>query len=353
MRPGHRLAAAALVLLTAAAVALPWPADRVEALYAGRWYPALQALLSTQSNRLPFPLFDLGLLAGLLLIGARVATSIVATRRHGRSAWRATPHVLWHLTVMTGAAYLWFVIAWGGNYARPSVEARLGLSAAPVQPAEISRLLDAIVRACNREVDAAHRVGFPGAHDVPPALIAALHAVERDRGRVRPTVPSRPKATWLGPWFQAAGIDGMLAPLALETLVAPDLTPPERPFVLAHEWAHLSGEAPEAEASFMAWQVTERADAPARYSAALALFAETAAQVPQAERIRALEALALPVRQDLAAVAARAAARSAVARQVAWRTYDGYLRAQGVDDGVQSYSRVVSLVIRAGAWPRG
>ncbi len=43
----------------------------------------------------------------------------------------------------------------------------------------------------------------------------------------------------------------MLAPFFLETLLNPDLTGPERPYVLAHEWAHLSGYAPEDDASFV------------------------------------------------------------------------------------------------------
>ena len=43
----------------------------------------------------------------------------------------------------------------------------------------------------------------------------------------------------------------MHAPFLLETLLNPDLTPPERPAVLAHEWAHLAGYAPEDDASFV------------------------------------------------------------------------------------------------------
>ena len=41
----------------------------------------------------------------------------------------------------------------------------------------------------------------------------------------------------------------MLNPFGLETIVLPDLLPYERPFVVAHEWAHLAGHADEAEAS--------------------------------------------------------------------------------------------------------
>ena len=44
----------------------------------------------------------------------------------------------------------------------------------------------------------------------------------------------------------------MTDPFLLETLIAPDLLEVERPFVIAHEWAHLAGYADESEANFVA-----------------------------------------------------------------------------------------------------
>ncbi len=57
----------------------------------------------------------------------------------------------------------------------------------------------------------------------------------------------------LTPFFTWAGVTGMMNPFGLETIVHPDLLPFERPFVLAHEWAHLAGHADEAEASAVGW----------------------------------------------------------------------------------------------------
>ncbi len=66
--------------------------------------------------------------------------------------------------------------------------------------------------------------------------------------------PGRPKFSLiLTPFFTWSGVDGMIDPLALESIVHPDLLPVERPFVLAHEWAHLAGQADEAEASAVGW----------------------------------------------------------------------------------------------------
>jgi hypothetical protein len=55
-------------------------------------------------------------------------------------------------------------------------------------------------------------------------------------------------------------------------------------------------------------------------------------------------------RRDLAAISARiAAGRVWVVHLASWTAYDRYLKAQGVREGVRSYSRVVELIIRSQA----
>ena len=343
-----RIAVVAAALLVALA---PLPPAAVERLYAGGAYPSLQRALTAAANAVPFSWFDLAVVAlavaAAVLLGRGVRRAVAAG---WRGAWRPLARALGTLAVIAAGAYLWFVLAWGLNYARAPVDVRLGLPARAVRPAEVDALLARAVDAVNREAGPAHAAGFPPAGALPPVLVAALHAVERADGRPSPSVPGVPKVTLLAPFFRAAGVDGMLAPFVLETLLNPDLTPPERPFVLAHEWAHLSGDAPEADASFTGWRAASRADAPARYSAALFLLSEAAAQVDESVRRDEVARLDEQPRRDLAAIAARiAAGRIQAVQQASWQAYDRYLKAQGVKEGVRSYSRVVELIIRSQA----
>ena len=62
-----------------------------------------------------------------------------------------------------------------------------------------------------------------------------------------------PKRSLLTYYFRRAAIDGMTDPYFLEVIVNPDVLDFERPFVVAHEWAHLAGYSNEAEANFLAW----------------------------------------------------------------------------------------------------
>jgi hypothetical protein len=339
------------VAVAAALLLLPLPADLVERYYAGWFYPALQAELTSWSNTSAFALFDvlIGFAAVSLLIGMLISL---------RRAWRVRSLRLLGRPLgiaIVGAAcgYLWFETAWGLNYSRVPIERRIGYDASRVTPAALRALAARAVSEVNAAHRAAHSSGFPDIGDMPPALVTALHTVEQRLGKSRPTTPGRPKRTMLAIFFRASGVDGMHAPFLLETLINPDLTPPERPAVLAHEWAHMAGFAPEADASFVGLLAALRADAPSRYSAWLALFDDAASQLPALERRALVDRLDPGPRADREAIFRRLTARVEVIARASWETYDQYLKSQGVREGIQSYSRVVELLLGSGAleWP--
>src|SRR4029434_3405482 len=109
------------------------------------------------------------------------------------------------------------------------------------------------------------------AAELPQPMNQALQLV----GRPLLGEPGRPKFSMvLTPFFTRAGISGMINPFALETVVHPDLLPFERPFVVAHEWAHLAGQADEAEANAVGWLACMRGTAAHAYSASSDLIGE-------------------------------------------------------------------------------
>ncbi|MGH9175078.1 MAG: DUF3810 family protein, partial [Vicinamibacterales bacterium] len=303
--------------------------------------------LTSWSNQTGVALFD-------FVIVVLLVVTVVATGRalrgalRGRSVW---PLVRGVGTLVTLAAlvYLWFVAAWGLNYARPPLESRVGYDEARVTPASVRALAERATEEVNRSHAPAHAAGFPAAGDVPPALVQAMHDVERRLGRPHVITPGRPKRTLLGPFFRAAGVDGMHAPFLLETLLNPDLTAPERPAVLAHEWAHLAGYAPEDDASFVGLLAALRADPGARYSAWLALFHEAVVLLPRAEQRQLLARLGPGPRSDREAIVRRQQQRVEAVSRASWETYDRYLKTQGVPEGIHSYSRVVQLLLGTGA----
>jgi len=331
-------------LLLAATVAVFPPGDFTVERYYSRWlYPILQANLTSLSNRSPIALFDVAIVVFILIAFGIWTWSIRLARKKQviRSLWRGVVATLTLLAVV----YLWFLASWGLNYARPPLESTLKYDASRITPEAVRVLAEYSIDRANETHAAGHAAGFPAIHDHPQALIDALHQVEKELGRPRPTIVATPKWSIFTPFYRASGVSGQLGPFFLETLLNPDLTGPERPAVLAHEWAHLSGYAPESDASFVGLLAALRAGPASEYSAWLDLVSESVNQLqPVTQRI-VLQKLAQGPRDDQAAIRERLKKLVRPVEQVAWSSYDRMLKSQGVDEGVKSYSRVIQLLI--------
>ena len=341
------LALQGLVLaLAAGGAVLPLPAGLVERDYADWFYPALQTRLTSWSNETRVSLFDwLAIFVALLILSLWIRWIRAAIRKR---SLRPLLSGLFRTATLAAVIYLWFLVAWGLNYARVPLETVIGYDQGRVSAAALTVLAERATRAVNETFHAGHASGFARDTETPWALVRALHDIEHQLGKPVPTTPSRPKITLLAPFFRASGVDGMHAPFLLETLLNPDLTPPERPAVLAHEWAHLAGYAPEDDASFVGLLAALQADPGSKYSAWLALFHDAVAQLPVSEQRRLIGLLEPGPREDRLAIIKRLQSRSERVSRASWEAYDRYLKAQGVREGVKSYSRVIQLVLGSG-----
>ena len=344
MRLSARASVQLMLVLTAAAVAVfPPGASTVERLYSKGLYPIVQANLTSVSNRSPIALFDVAIAVFIVIaIGIWIWSIRMARQQQViRSLWRGLVATLTLLAIV----YLWFLASWGLNYARPPLESTMKYDASRITPEAVRALAEYSIDRANETHAAGHAAGFPAINDSPQALVDALHQVEKELGRPRPTVIATPKWSVFSPFYRASGVSGQLGPFFLETLLNPDLTGPERPAVLAHEWAHLSGYAPESAASFVGLLAALRAGPAAEYSAWLDLVSESVNQLQPVTQRLVLEKLAQGPRDDQAAIRERLKALVRPVEQVAWSSYDRMLKSQGVEEGVKSYSRVIQLLI--------
>ena len=106
----------------------------------------------------------------------------------------------------------------------------------------------------------------------------------------------------------------MTDPFFLETLVASDLLPFERPFVVAHEWAHLAGFTDEGEANFVGWLTCLRGATAAALQRLAVSVRRARPQRARADRVAVAAALAAGPREDLRAIAAASSAREPARR---------------------------------------
>jgi hypothetical protein len=340
-----------LVLITVAAGAalLPLPPSFVERVYSSGFYAVAQPWITGASNAAPFAVFDLLIAGGL---GAWIVTAARDLAR-GRTWLRALGAIAARTLAWSSALYLCFLLAWGLNYRRVPLAEKLQFDAARVS-ADSARDLALVAVDQLNTLYASAQAAVPAGDHGETSLARAFAWAQRDLGATRLAASARPKPTMLNPYFRRSGVEGMTDPFFLETLVAADLLPFERPFVVAHEWSHLAGIADEGEANFAGWLTCLRGAPSDRYSGWLFLFGELSRATRAGDRAVVFARLAPGPRDDLRAIARRIQQQVSPRLSTAgWRVYDQFLKANRVEHGAASYAEVVKLALGVrfeGAW---
>ncbi len=330
--------------LAAAALLVPLPSALVERVYSSTVYPLVQQTLTSASNLTAVAWLDLL----IVLVGASLT---LATLRDAarRPLFRVAGRLAWRVLSVGAVVCLAFVLVWGLNYRRIPLRDKL-----PYQPSRITvdaaaALAREAVTRVNTRHGQAHAAGWPSAEAIDPALAESFQRTLATVGLPPATRPGRPKRSLLDLYFRRAGVAGMTDPFFLETLMASDILPFERPHVVAHEWAHLAGVTDEGEANFVGWLTCVRSTPSHEYSGWLFLYTEVLSGLPD-EQARAISRmLADGPRADLRAI------RERYLREVnqrvsgaGWMVYDQYLKANRVEAGTASYAQVVQLVLGTG-----
>ncbi len=328
-----------------------WPAShRSNARFVERWYstglyPIIQRGLTPVSNLVPFALLDILAVGAACFVVVVLVRSVRLARR--KKKWTLLLTTLARLVTSAAAIYLAFLLLWGLNYRRVSLTDRLVLDGAASQDA-ILRLGRLAVHQLNAMHPAAHSEGWRTSPWRERRMRDAYHSVLSDLSAARTAVPGRLKASLFGPYFRWTSVDGMINPFGLEVLANPDLLEFEKPFVAAHEWAHLAGYADESEASFVGVLTCIRAATPAAYSGWLFLYWEVTSEVGAGDRQQLASGLEEGPRGDVAAIGERVRrGQVRLVRDAGWRVYDEYLKANRVEEGVRNYGLVLTLLTRA------
>jgi hypothetical protein len=333
-----------VVGLAVATLLVPLPPGLVERGYSTSLFPRFQRVVTGASNLTAVAWFDLFVVVSLSALAWFSAGDLRA-----RPAGPAIIAIGVRLVTVAAVVYLVFLVCWGLNYQRPPLESRVPFNAQRINPGAVLQLAQETVARLNGTHRSAHEAGFPAAGELNASLARSFANTAASLGLARSVVPARPKRSLFDLYFRRAGVAGMTDPFFLESLVASDLLPFERPMVVAHEWAHLAGVTDEGEANFVGWLTCVRGTVPQQYSGWLFLYSEAMAAVPR-DRTRDIGALldAGP-RADLQAIRERYQREvSPRLSSAGWQVYDQYLKANRVEAGTASYAEVVKLVLGTG-----
>ena len=209
MRPSLTTATQVALLVIAGAVVLfTTGPSTVERDHSRGFYPILQSTnITAFSNRLPFAVFDLAIVV-FILIAIGIWHLVDLSARGGKQALRPRAGDRSPTLTLLAIIHLWFLAAWGLNYARPPLESVLAYDAARDHAARRARAGRARGERGQSHPRRGHAAGFPAIADV--AGDAGDGAARSGTGAraTRPTVWREPKRSLLSPFFRASGVSG-------------------------------------------------------------------------------------------------------------------------------------------------
>jgi len=319
--------------------------------------PLLQSLIGIPIGLLPFSV------AELLLISL---TGYLALRA-ARCAWRCcTREIAWSVALrdagwmalsVAGPLYLYFVLAWGLNYARPYFAVNAGLDTGPPRAGELEELVLRLAERANAlrsQLEEDERGVFRFSEG-KASVLASLPAVY-DRLEVPYPFLSGPRPIsrrpWISPLLTLVGISGIFSPFTGESHVNGTLPDLSFGFAACHEAAHRRGIAREDEANFVAYLACREADSPElEYSGTVAALNYALRDLFRENPVRAnelMDTLSEAVgtdRTDLHRFWAPGSATRKVIRHVGEVTNEVYLKSQRQAAGTASYGHVVRLLL--------
>lgn len=322
--------------------------ETVEKFYSLGFYRFFMPAVTSVTNALNFSVFPLLFITAVFLFfGFWVRNWIIIKKKedgsHGKGfKWGINRLFLFILPVI----WLWFMIFWGFGYYRLTIEERLLLEEREIPREELIAvergLLEIIQRDqplsdTDRNVERAIRA----------AAVSMMKIVEEWDGKpvkIPETVKfTRPGALLIG------GTSGICMPFTLEPYVDGGLPETSRVMVGVHELGHLTGLGDEGETNMVAYAAGILADdSYARYAVALGLYESIARLRGENAYDRAVALLPEQARNDIS-LREEAYKRYASTwlQDLSWRTYNLYLKLQGVEEGVLSYQQGANLFVQA------
>jgi hypothetical protein len=332
-------------------VLLVFPAA-AEVLLASGPLPALTRGLSRATGMVPFSLAE-WIVVGFLVRQGVGAVGGFRNLREGVDGWgRTLARGGLRLGQDMGVLVLLFYLLWGFHYARPGLDARLGVApSGELSVAELEDLAGHAVAASNRAYLELH--GVPDAGRPTPALPLDSLVPALNEGwaavAARFDLPFRverrhgdPKAWLATPVVRRMGVSGMYFPFTGEALTLGDLPGARLPTTLAHEMAHQRAVTSESDANTLAFLVAREAPHPqARYAAYLFIRGQFLVALAEAcpECVPPLRDRQLPgVRRDLDDLIRYWLRSRGPISEAAGRMNHAMLRSHGIAEGRGSYS---------------
>lgn len=248
--------------------------------------------------------------------------------------------------------YAGFCLLWGVFYGADSFQDKSGLTARGGTVAELTALTERFAREVSAAGDQVQRdengcFAVPRSEIFAEAMSAYDGVVQKFDCLKKPAV--MPKAFVSSRGMSYLDFSGFYFPFTGEANLNDESPAAYLPANICHEMAHQQGIATEQECNFVAIMAATSADSAAyRYAGYLMGYVHLANalyRVDQAAWQTIRDSLPDTVRADLRQNSAYWAQFDGLVNTAATKVYDGFLKSNGLTDGVQNYGTVVDLLL--------
>lgn len=327
---------------------IPNIADSYEIYYAASLNKWTNGLLSLLTGAVKYSLGEFIFYAHVAAVPIIALILLVKLFRGGflKSVFR--------LVQYASILYILFMTLWGFNYGRQSIAVTMGFDVREYSKEELAMLTEHLIGEANKlrlfqlenaegvmMTPSSYRDVFARAHKGYDAIGTEIKALSGIYGR--------PKAVLASELMLYTGITGVYFPFTAEANVnvaIPDLL---LPATTLHEMAHQRGIAPEDEANFVAY-ITALAhpDKDFNYSGTVLALLHSMNALYRKDAAMAMalrETYSEGLSRDMAHYADFWRMYEGKTNEVADRVNDTYLKANRQEDGIQSYGRMVDLLL--------
>lgn len=332
----------------------PYFPSFIETFYSRGINHFMTSIISHLTGLFPFSLVEIGLYVLVLYFLLHILYRFVNIVRTPHT-WRL--HLSkWFFQTLNVACLLWLMVTcgWTFNYSRIPLETSLGLVSSSTSHQDLIDLYRYLINELNRLRPQVHENeegymtldgGYTSVFKRAPKVYEAL---SEDYPIFKGTYGS-PKSILASPLMNYTGLTGIYVPFTGEANVNTAILPQSIPSTTLHEMAHQRGFAEEEACNFIAYLASTYAkDADFRYSGALQALAHTSQALAKTD-YEALVALNQTIDPSVM--------KDILQNNAFWKSYEGnveeisnslndsYLKANGVSDGVDSYGRMVDLLL--------
>ena len=322
--------------------------------YATHPYPVISRAGNFLSGLLPFSLAELLLAAGIVFAVVWLTVQIVrAARAKGRRGRTLAGSGL-RLLCAAGIALFLFAANCGVNYSRATFAETCSLPVEDSSREELVTLCDSLAGRLNalRPLVGEDENGVMALSSSFSELGGDAQEAFETLSEEYPLVTGgygKPKPVLLSRLMSWCNITGVFIPFTFEANVNNDIPDYSIPSTMCHELSHLRGFMREDEANFIGYLACCRSDNPEQqYSGLMLAFihANNALYSADAATASAIYAeLCEGTQRDLAANSAYWKQFEGPVAEISSSVNNAYLQANGQEEGVRSYGRMVDLLL--------